>query len=79
MPQFLLVYRRSTGELLDWEELGDDRVTAARRRCDREMQEKNDPDIEVIVLGAADRAALMRTHARYFRKEIPKPAASGWS
>jgi len=77
MAQFLLVYRRSTGELLEWEDLGEDRVAAAKRRAERERQEKDDPDLEVIVVSAADRKTVMQTHARYFSREIRDEMASG--
>ena len=67
MPQFLIVYRRSTGTLLDFVELGTDRSTATLRRFEREQTEKGDPDVEVVVLSAPNREALLRTHARYFK------------
>ena len=77
MAQFLVVYRRSTGELLEWEDLGEDRAAAAKRRDERERREKGDPDLEVIVVTAADRKTVMQTHARYFRREIREEMASG--
>lgn len=67
MRQFLLVYQRSTGELLLAEDLGDDRTEAMRRRAERERREKDDPDVEVVVLSGADAEAIKRTHARYFK------------
>lgn len=69
MTQFLLVYRRSTGELIDWKDLGEDRSAATTVRTEREKLEKDDPDVEVIVLSATDREAVMKTHARYFTRE----------
>ena len=54
MTQFLLVYRRSTGELVEFEELGPDRAGALRRRAECEKRQKDDPDV-------------MQTHARYFK------------
>lgn len=75
MRQFLLVYRRSTGELVDWKDLGEDRSSAIKLRAERERLEKDDPDLEVVVLSAADRDAVMRTHARYFTRERARDLA----
>jgi len=69
MRQFLVVYRRSVGRLLACEDLGTDRAAALAQRFERERREKDDPDIEVILFSAPSEAALMRTHARYFRTE----------
>jgi len=70
MTQILLVYRRSSGELIEWEDLGSDRANASMVRNARERLEKDDPDVEVVVLSAPDRATAMRTHARYFAREL---------
>ena len=67
MTQFLLVYRRSTGELLDCDDAGPDRAVAAARRTAREVKENGDADVEVVLLGAESREALVHTHARYFK------------
>jgi len=66
MKQFLLVYRRSTGRLLECRELGGDAATGFRERVAAEKRE-SDPDVEVVLLSAASFEALKRTHARYFR------------
>jgi len=68
MGQFLLVYRRPTGELLELEELGSDRAAALRRRAECERLQKDNPEVEVVVLNARSREALMQTHARYFKR-----------
>ena len=67
MKQFLLVYRRSTGDLLEFEDLGTEAARAFPRRSEAERQRKDDPDVEVILLGAASKEALLRTHSRYFK------------
>lgn len=67
MTNFLLVYRRSTGELLECEDLGPDSADALERRALHERLNRGDSDIEVVVLSAVDRQALMQTHARYFK------------
>lgn len=67
MTQFLVRYRRSTGDLLQCEDLGPDRVTAMNRRLEAEKAHMDDSDVEVVLLSASSREALIRTHARYFK------------
>ncbi len=47
MIQYLVRYRRSTGDLLECEDLGPDRTVAMDRRLKDERIHKDDPDIEV--------------------------------
>jgi hypothetical protein len=75
MTQYLVRYRRSTGDLLLFEDLGPDRAAAMDRRSEEENVYKDDSDIEVVVLTASSREALLRTHARYF-KSVPELAAA---
>ena len=75
MNQYLVRYRRSTGDLLQFEDLGPDRAAAMDRRLEEERVHKDDPDIEVVLLTASSREALIRTHARYF-KSVPELAAA---
>ena len=75
MIQYLVRYRRSTGDLLQFEDLGVDRAVAMGRRFNEERAHKDDPDIEVILLTASSREALIRTHARFF-KSVPEMAAA---
>jgi hypothetical protein len=78
---FLIVYRRSTGELLEERELGEDRGLALRERFAREQAARGDADLEVVVLSALSRDALRRTHKRYFKnvegltKDLAKAAS----
>ena len=67
MKDFLLVYRRSTATLLECRELGEDRAKALAERFAVEKREEADPDVEVVVLSAASKDALMNTHSRYFK------------
>jgi hypothetical protein len=67
MKHFLLVYRRSTGELARLDDLGLDRSSALKRRFEIELQDRSDPDLEVVLLSAPSLDALRRTHGRYFR------------
>jgi hypothetical protein len=67
LKQFLLIYRRSSQELIACEDLGTDPSTAAARRREAERRVTKDPEVEVVVLAAPSFAALRRTHARYFK------------
>jgi hypothetical protein len=64
---FLVVYNRRTGErtLREFPE-GYGRE-AIRERFAQERLHRDDPDIEVVVLGSSSRDELMKTHSRYFR------------
>jgi hypothetical protein len=67
MRNFLVVYNRRTGEstLKEFPE-GHGRE-AIRERFTQERAHRGNPDIEVVVLGSASKAELLRTHSRYFR------------
>jgi hypothetical protein len=67
VTHFLLVYKRSTGELLECVDLGSDLPKALERRALDERRNRANPDIEIVVLSARDRDALMQTHSRYFK------------
>ena len=75
MTQYLVRYRRSTGDLLQFEDVGPDRAAAMERRLEEERAYKDDSDVEVVLLTASSREALIRTHARYF-KSVPELAAA---
>lgn len=63
---FLLVYDREGGKLLV-ERKFDNRSEALRARFATEKAYRSGvDDVEVVVLGAPSREALMRTHGRYF-------------
>jgi hypothetical protein len=75
MTQYLILYRRSTGDLLQFEDFGTDRAIAINRRWKEEQAHKADPDVEVVLLTASSRESLIRTHARYF-KNVPDLTAA---
>lgn len=66
MKHFLLVYDRHRGVLVN-EEVFDKGDEALDRRFQLERDLQNEKDIEVVVLSASSRAALLVTHGRYFR------------
>lgn len=72
--QFLIEYRRSTGQLLSCEDLGSDRPIAMAKRVEKEREHNADQDVEVVLLTASSAHELRRTHARYF-KSVPELAA----
>lgn len=66
MKHYLLVYDRRLGSLLR-EEVFLDGGKALDRRFQLEPAYKDDADVEIVVLSASSREALLATHARYFR------------
>jgi len=67
MNHYLVVFARSKGELLRHQEYRN-QGDALEARFAEERNHRGDPDIEVVVLGASSWDALMRTHARYFKR-----------
>lgn len=66
MRQFLMIYDRRTGTIIRHRGYGTPSTAmAARFTAEREFRE--DPDIEVVVLGADSWEALKKTHSRYFK------------
>lgn len=67
MRQFLLVYDRSEGQII---QAGEYRQPGAalRARFEAERRHGDNRDIEVVVLGADSWASLFRTHSRYFTR-----------
>lgn len=69
MSQFLIIYDRKTGQLLGDQEFTDaerDQATEAKRQAER--THRGQRNIEVVLLGSANRANLERTHSRYFKR-----------
>ena len=68
MTYYLLVFDRRRGQLVEMVREFSDATEAMRARLFREAnpQELRSSDIEVVVLGAASREALEKTHSRYF-------------
>jgi hypothetical protein len=63
---FLLVYDRERGVLLAEQEF-ESRRDALQARFSAEKQHRDsDYNVEVVVVGAASREDLQRTHGRYF-------------
>jgi hypothetical protein len=68
VTHFLLVYDQAAGRVLFIEAYADaDRSVALDKRFALEREHADDPNLEIIVLSAPDRAAVEATHARYFK------------
>ena len=66
MKHFLIHYDRPRRQLLSIREYSDEEQAQASADCD--AQEFAKPDhVEVVLLSAACRADIERTHARYFK------------
>lgn len=48
-------------------DLGEDRAKAQALRFAAEKELRTDPDVEVVILAAQSREALVQTHSRYFK------------
>lgn len=66
MKHYLVVFDRSKGEVLQHTFYGD-RNDALADRFKEERKFTENPDIEVVVLGARSWADVKRTHGRYFK------------
>lgn len=81
MKHFLVVFDRRQGRVLR-EEPFDDAGEALKERFRTERLYAASDDVEVVVLSAASKDALRRTHARYFltiseiaRRDVPTAEA----
>jgi hypothetical protein len=64
--QYLLIYNRRAGKIIRHRRYqSTNTALAARFEAEREFREE--PDVEIVVLGADSWEALKETHARYFR------------
>jgi hypothetical protein len=65
MTQFLVVFDRQHGHVVEVKEFSNDH-DALKARFSTERLHAGDVNIEVVVLGAASQADLRQTHGRYF-------------
>jgi hypothetical protein len=66
VQHYLLIYDRRAGRIVRRRQFHDPGLAlAARFEAEREF--RDDPDVEIVVLGAESLAALGQTHARYFK------------
>jgi hypothetical protein len=66
VKHFLVVFNRPHGRVVSTTEFAD-RSSALRARFELEREYAASQDVEIVVLGAASKAALEKTHARYFQ------------
>jgi hypothetical protein len=63
---YLVIYNRRAGEIVRHRRFQTaDTALAARFAAEHEFREE--PDVEIVVLGADSWDALYRTHSRYFK------------
>ncbi len=68
MKHFLVTYDRAAGKLLTFREFEDfERNDALQESFRLERTHRDNPDVEVVLLGAESRRALEKTHSRYFK------------
>lgn len=66
MNHYLVVFDRSKGSILHHQRYRD-RDEALKARFSEERKHHDEPDVEVVVLGAVSWDSLGRTHGRYFK------------
>ena len=66
MKHYLVVFNRSKGAIVR-RHYYPERADALKARFAAEREFRDDPDIEVVVLGGGSWAAVEKTHARYFK------------
>lgn len=68
MKHFLIVYHRREGKILFFKEYPpEEGRRALADRWERELAEREHPEIEVIVISSRSIETLKRTHGRYFK------------
>ena len=66
MNHYLVVFNRSKGAIMHHQRYRN-RDDELRARFSEERKHHDEPDIEVVVLGAVSWDSLRRTHGRYFK------------
>ncbi len=66
MSHWLIVYSKPSGYLLRCQEFTDGQAALAERFAVERLH-RNNPVLEIVVLGAESLDALKRTHGRYFK------------
>jgi hypothetical protein len=64
---YLIVYDRPQGELVQFERFTDGQEALSHRFA-LERAFRDNPDLEIVVLGADSAGTLTRTHGRYFHE-----------
>ena len=68
MKYFLIVYDQRNTTLLSLEEFQEEeREAASAARFRLEGIHREEPNLEIVVLGSESRQSLMQTHGRYFK------------
>jgi hypothetical protein len=68
MKYFLMVYDRAVGKLIELRSYEEEQIDQALvERFNRELDERQRPNVEVVLLSASSLEAVKRTHARYFK------------
>lgn len=67
VQHYLVIYDRRAGKIIRHQRFQASKTAlAARFEAEREL--RDEPDVEIVVLGADSWEALRRTHSRYFER-----------
>lgn len=72
LRHYLLMYDRATGELVVAHEY-EDAVAAARAYAALEQRYRNEPGIEIVLVGSDSLDTIKLTHANYFGDDVEMP------
>ncbi len=63
---FLLVFNHARGELIGEEHFGDDSKAALKAYAECEQRHKDDPMMDIVLIGSDSIETVKLTHANYF-------------
>lgn len=72
IQHFLLVFDHRQGRLLDEVDFKDDSTRALAEYARREEQHRDDPDIDIVLIGSDSIETVRLTHANYFDGSVAK-------
>lgn len=73
LRHILIVYDLESRQLLQAKDLGEDGERAASVYSECESRHRDDPSMEIVLIGAESMAIIEQTHAQYFSDARPEP------
>jgi hypothetical protein len=71
MQHFLLIYDHERQELSTTRQFSDDECDEATSAYQAaEAEHRDDPNVEIVLIGADSIETIHRTHGHYFRREV---------
>lgn len=70
IQHFLLVFDHRKGELVEHQDFGADSTAAMQAYKDMEIEHKDEPWIDIVLVGSDSLETVKLTHANYFSGEV---------